>query len=168
MKNVKLALIVVIIYILQTVIVPDFNILGVAPNLSLVLICSISFLFGSYTGAIIGFFSGLLLDFNQGHTIGLYAFLFMYIGLILGQFNKRFFKDNYIVAVVFVGVATLFFELIIYIFRILVYEQTFDFGILLLNIMLMILVNVIASIIIYPILLKVNIGVELDRNIFGR
>ena len=53
-------------------------------------------------GAVIGFFSGILLDFNQGHTIGLYAFLLMYIGLILGQFNKRFFKDNYLILLIII------------------------------------------------------------------
>jgi len=30
------------------------------------------------------------------------------------------------------------------------------------------LVNMMASVIIYPILLKVHIGIEVDRNIFGR
>ena len=58
MNNIKLVLIIVITYVLQTIIVPDFNILGVSPNLSLVLVCSISFLFGSQTGAIVGIFSG--------------------------------------------------------------------------------------------------------------
>ena len=139
-----------------------------APNLSLVLICSISFLFGSYTGAIIGFFSGLLLDFNQGHTIGLYAFLFMYIGLILGQFNKRFFKDNYFIAIAITGVVTFIFESIVYFFGAFAYSQAFNFGNFMTNILLSMLVNVIASVLVYPIMLKINIGVELDRNIFGR
>ena len=74
MRNIKLALIIVIAYLLQTIIVPDFNILGVAPNLLLVVVCGISFLFGSTVGGVVGFFSGLLLDFNQGRAIGLYAF----------------------------------------------------------------------------------------------
>lgn len=168
MKNVKLALIVIIIYILQTVIAPDFNILGVAPNLSLVLVCSISFLFGSEIGAIVGFFSGLLLDFNQGHTIGLYAFLFMYIGLILGQFNKRFFKDNYFIAIAITGIVTLIFESIVYFFGAFAYSQAFNFGNFITNIGLSMLVNIIASVLVYPIMLKINIGVELDRKIFGR
>lgn len=168
MKNVKLALIIVIAYILQTVIVPDFNILGIAPNLLLVITCSLAFLFGGQTGFILGACSGLLLDFNQGHTIGLNAFLFMYIGLILGQFNKRFFKDNYIVAISFTGFITAIYETIIFIFGVFAYSQTFNFGNFITNVLLSMLVNVIASVIVYPIMLKINIGVELDRNIFGR
>lgn len=168
MKNVKLAFIIIIVYILQAVIIPDFNILGVAPNLSLVLVCSVAFLFGSQTGAIVGFFSGILLDFTQGHTLGLYAFLCMYIGLILGQFNKRFFKDNYLVAITFTGIATAVYETIVYIFGAFAYSQSFYFGNFIGNVLLSILVNVITSVIVYPIMLNINIGVELDRNIFGR
>ncbi len=168
MKNVKLILIVVIIYILQTVIIPDFNILGVAPNLVLVVVCGIAFLFGSAVGGYVGFASGLLLDFTQGRAIGLYALLCMHIGIILGQFNKRFFKDNYFVAIALTGATTVIYEILIYIFGAFMYSQAFNFGNFITNVLLSALTNVIASIILYPILLKINIGVELDRNIFGR
>ena len=168
MRNAKLALIIVAAYILQTVIIPDFCICGVAPNLMLVVICGISFLFGSTIGGAVGFFAGLLLDFNQGRAIGLSAFLCMYTGMILGQFNKRFFKDNYFVAIAFTGFVTAIYEISFYIFGSFVYSQSFYFGNFATNILLSVLVNVIATVITYPVLLKVNIGVELDRNIFGR
>ncbi len=168
MRNVKLVLIVIIAYVLQTVIVPDLNICGVAPNLLLVVVCSVSFLFGSTIGGTVGFFSGLLLDFNQGRAIGLYAFLCMYIGMALGQFNKRFFKDNYIVAIAITGVVTVFYEILVYIFGALVYFQEFDFFNFFTTVMLAALVNVIATIIVYPFILKINIGIELNKNIFGK
>lgn len=167
-RNFKLFVIVVIAYVLQTTIISDFNILGVAPNLFLVTTCGIAFLFGSTIGGVVGFIFGLLFDLTYGRAFGLYAFLGMHIGIILGQSNKRFFKDNYIVAVTFTGFATIVFETFIYIFAIFAYNQNFDFGAYFINIMLITLANVILSIIIYPILLKINIGVELDRNIFGR
>jgi len=168
MRNIKLVLIIVISYILQTIIIPDFNILGVSPNLLLVVVCGIAFLFGSTVGGTVGFFSGLLLDFNQGRAIGLYAFFCMYIGVILGQFNKRFFKDNYFVAIAFTGIATVIYDVLVYIFGAFVYDQMFNFGNFTTTVLLSALVNVITSVIAYPILLKINIGVELDRNIFGR
>jgi len=168
MRNLKLALIIVIAYVLQTVIIPDFDICGVAPNLVLVIVCGISFLFGSTVGGTVGFFSGILLDFNQGRAIGLYSFFCMYIGIILGHFNKRFFKDNYAVAIAFTGIATIIYESLIYIFGTFAYEQVFNFGNFAINILLSALVNVISSVIVYPILLRINIGVEIDRNIFGR
>lgn len=168
MRNIKLVLIIIVAYILQTTIIPDFNICGVAPNLLIVIVCGLAFLFGSTIGGAIGLASGLLLDFNQGRAIGLYAFFCMYIGIILGQFNKRFFKDNYLVAIVFTGIATLIYECFVYVFGAFSYDQIFVFGNFITNILLSVVVNMIASVIVYPILLKINIGVELDRNIFGR
>ena len=168
MKNVKLVLIVIIAYVLQTVIVPDLNICGVAPNLLLVVVCSVSFLFGSTVGGTVGFFSGLLLDINQGRAIGLYAFLCMYIGMALGQFNIRFFKDNYIVAIAITGLVTILYEILVYIFGALVYFQEFDFFRFFITLMLAALVNVITAVIVYPFILKINIGIELNKNIFGK
>jgi len=168
MRNVKLVLIVIIAYVLQTVIVPDLNICGVAPNLLLVVVCSISFLFGSTVGGTVGFFSGLLLDFNQGRAIGLYAFLCMYIGMALGQFNKRFFKDNYVVAVAITVLVTVFYETLVYIFGAFAYFQEFNFLNFFTTIMFAALVNVITAIIVYPFILKINIGIELNKNIFGK
>ena len=168
MRNIKLVLIIAIAYILQTVIMPDFSVCGIFPNLMLVVVCGISFLFGSTIGGAVGFSAGLLLDFNQGRAIGLYAFLCMYIGIILGQFNKRFFKDNYFVAIGFTGITTIVYEILVYIFGAFVYSQTFAFGSFITNILLSALVNIITSVVVYPILLKINIGVELDRNIFGK
>lgn len=168
MRNVKLMLIVFIAYILQTTIIADFNILGVAPNLILVIVCGISLLFGSTVGGIVGFIAGILLDFNQGRAIGLYAFLCMYMGIVLGQFNKRFFKDNYLVAVIFIGISTFVYETVVYLFGVVVYSQTFSLAGFISNVMLSVLCNLIMAVIVYPILLKINIGVELDKNIFGK
>lgn len=158
----------VVTYILQTSLIPELSVNGIYPNLFLVVTCGISFLFGSTVGAVNGFCLGLLSDFNQGRCIGLYAFLSMYIGMVLGQFNKRFFKDNYIVAIVFIGLATIFYEFAVYIFALFAYGQGFQLFPLLGKTLMTALLNMIASVIIYPILLKIHIGIEVDRNIFGR
>lgn len=168
MKRGLLAVIVVVTYILQTSLIPEFSVNGIYPNLFLVVTCGISFLFGSTVGAVNGFCLGLLSDFNQGRCVGLYAFLSMYIGMVLGQFNKRFFKDNYIVAIVFIGLATIFYEFAVYIFAMFAYGQEFQLFPLLGKTLMTALLNMIASVIIYPILLKFHIGIEVDRNIFGR
>lgn len=170
MRNIKLMFILIIAYVLQTVIIPDFNICGVAPNLMLVVVCSVAFLFGSTVGGTVGFFAGILLDVNQGRFIGLYAFLLMYIGMILGQFNKRFFKDNYFVAIAFTGITTAVYETLVYIFGAFAYLESFDFNFIEFstNILFSVLVNIITVSLVYPIMLKINIGVELNRKIFGR
>lgn len=161
-----LTIIVVITYIIQTTLIQNFNIMGIYPNLFLIVTCGIAFLFGSFSGGVTGLSLGLLNDFYQGRNIGLYAILGLYLGIILGQFNKRFFKDNYLVVLILIVLSTVFYELFIYLFGVIVYSQNFDFIRLIVKLFLITVTNVIAVTIIYPILLKVNLGFEIDRNIF--
>lgn len=167
MKGIKLFFIIVGVYLLQTVVVQEINFWGISPNLFLVVTCGISFLFGSTTGGVCGLIFGLLQDMNMGRAIGLNGFLFMHIGIIMGQFNKRFFKDNYVVALIFIALSTMVYELLVYIFGAFVYSQEFVFGILLVKLLIRAFLNMLAGLIIYPVLLKINIGVEVDRRIFG-
>lgn len=168
MKGIKLTLVVLVTYILQTTVIPDFKFWGISPNLFLIVTCGLSFLFGSNVGAISGLMFGLLQDMNAGRAIGLNAFIYMYIGMTMGQFNKRFFKDNYIVCLIFIIFSTVMYETVIYIFSAFAYGQEFVFSSFAVKILIISLVNAITSMIVYPILLKINIGVELERNIFGR
>ncbi len=167
MKGVKLFLIVFGVYLLQTIVMQEISFWGISPNLFLVVTCGISFLFGSTTGGVCGLVFGLLQDMNMGRAIGLNGFLFMHIGIIMGQFNKRFFKDNYIVSVIFIILATMMYELIVYIFGALAYTQNLVIGTVVMKILIASFANAITSIIVYPVLLKINIGVELERRIFG-
>ncbi len=167
MKGIKLFCIVVGVYLLQTVLVQEITFLGISPNLFLVVTCGISFLFGSTTGGVCGLIFGLLQDMNIGRMIGLNGFLFMHIGIIMGQFNKRFFKDNYVVAVIFIVLSTMVYELIVYILGAFIYSQDIMLGTLAVKILIRAFLNAITGIIVYPILLKINIGVEVDRRIFG-
>lgn len=167
MKGIKLFCIVVGVYLLQTVLIQEITFLGISPNLFLVVTCGISFLFGSTTGGVCGLIFGLLQDMNIGRMIGLNAFLLMHIGIIMGQFNKRFFKDNYVVAVIFIVLSTMVYELIVYILGAFIYSQDIMFGTLTVKILIRAFLNAITGIIVYPILLKINIGVEVDRRIFG-
>lgn len=166
MKYLTLTLTVIITYVLQTTIIQNFNIAGIYPNLALVVTCCIAFLFGSTSGSVVGFSLGILCDFYWGRTIGLYAMLGMYLGLVIGQFNKKFFKDNYLIVCMIMVISTVFFETIVYIFSALIYSQNIDLLRLLFKLFVAIVVNGIASIIIYPILMKINLTLEIDRSIF--
>lgn len=168
LKGIKLFFIILGVLLLQTVIIPDIKFWGITPNLFLITTCSLSFLFGSKTGGICGLIFGLFQDMNVGRAIGLNGFLYMYIGIIMGQFNKRFFKDNYIVSVIFIILASVVYETIVYTFGALAYSQGFEFSTFLIKILVICFANALTSIIVYPVLLRINIGVELHRRIFGR
>ena len=168
MRWVVISIIMFIGYILQTTIIPSFELWGVFPNLILVLICCFAFLGGSKDGIITGVSLGLLSDLAYGRAIGLYTLLGLYLGVFAGKFNKRFFKDNYLVALVFMIVCTFVYEGIIYIFSVLIYNGDFHVITAFVKIAIEAFLNAIVAVIVYPILLKLNLNFEVNRKIFGR
>jgi len=165
-KQIFLTIVILLTYILQITLVPEITVFGVSANLCLIVVCSISFLFGSTSGGIVGFFCGILIDFYYGRSIGLNALLYLYIGIVLGSFNKRIFKDNYLVILFFMIITTFLYEFILYIYGIFTYSQSINFLIFMKNVFIVVCINTILSFFIYPILLKLNLGLEIDRNIF--
>lgn len=168
MRWIVISIIMFIGYILQTTIIPSFELWGVFPNLILVLICCFSFLGGSRDGIITGVSLGLISDFACGRVIGLYTILGLYLGLFAGRFNKRFFKDNYLVALVFMIVCTFVYESVIYILSVFIYNRDFHVILAFIKIAIEAFLNAIIAVIIYPMLLKLNLNFEVNRKIFGR
>lgn len=166
MKQVIIGIILLITYLLQLTLVSELRILEIQANLILVVTCAMAFLFGAVEGSIIGIILGLLLDLYQGRNIGLSAFILFYIAIFIGGFNKKFFKDNYLVLLILTVFSTIIYEGIIYIFSIIAYSQNFMILVLLKNLIIGIVMNIVIGAIIYPILLKLNIGFEAHRNIF--
>lgn len=166
MKHAIIGIILVITYLLQLTFIPELRIFGVQANLILVVTCAIAFLFGSVDGSVVGILLGLLLDCYQGRNIGLSALIFFYIAIFVGDFNKKFFKDNYLILLVLTVFSTLIYETIIYVFSLFAYSQNLMILYLLKNLFLVTVMNILIGAIIYPILLKINIGFEAHRNIF--
>ena len=167
MKQIFIVMILIIVYVLQLTLISELRIFGVQANLLLVTTCAIAFLFGSVDGSIVGIVLGLLLDLYQGRNIGLSALVFFYLAIFIGSFNKKFFKDNYLILLILTIVATIIYETIIYLFAIFAYSQSFMILSLLRNLIISVVINIIMGAIIYPFLLKINIGFEAHRNIFN-
>lgn len=109
----KILLYIILIFTFVTAQVTLLNfvsIFGVTPNLVIILIVSISLLEGSTHGAMIGFFSGLCLDAVIGVSLGYKALIGMLLGLVLGNINKRLFKDNLFVMALCTFISTILFE----------------------------------------------------------
>lgn len=165
-KQFTIGIILLVAYVLQVTLLPEFKVLGIQANLLLVVTCAISFLFGVVDGSIVGVVLGILLDAYQGRNLGLSALIFFYIAIFIGRFNKKFFKDNYLILLVLTIAATLTYETVIYVFSIFAYSQRFMILSLIRNLSIGIVMNILVGAIIYPFLLKINIGFEAHRNIF--
>lgn len=95
-RKVVSILIVFIAFLLQTTSFQSLALANVVPNLLLIVTICYSYLRGRTSGILTGFFCGLLLDMVYGSVVGLYAFVFMTIGFIIGFCQKVYFTDSLI------------------------------------------------------------------------
>jgi len=115
-KYIILSVLLLVSTMLQTNIVGNIEIFGVEPNLFIIMITGFALLNGPFEGAIVGFIAGLIQDVIIGNSVGGFALLGMYLGMIIGISNKRFVKDSLIIAVPFVFISTILYEAVFYIF----------------------------------------------------
>ncbi len=109
----RIILYIILIFVFVTTQVTFINFVdffGVRPNLIILLIVSITLLEGRNHGSVVGFFSGLCIDAVVGVALGHQALVGMFLGLLLGNVNKRFFKENVFVMMVCTFFATVFYE----------------------------------------------------------
>ena len=109
------ALIIFVNFILQTTIFPLLAIRGIFPNTGLIIVTSYALLRGSKAGAIVGGFTGRLMDIFFSKMIGFYTILYLVIGLLFGRSQKTFYRENYLLPVIFCTVSTIIYQAVLYI-----------------------------------------------------
>lgn len=101
MKNAGVtALAVVILYALQTSLLPLIAYHGVTADLMLLFVTSTAFLKGARVGALSGFALGLLQDLASGTFLGMNAFTRLVLGFCVGKFSDQVFKEQFFLPVV--------------------------------------------------------------------
>lgn len=158
MKN-RIILYVILIFTFvtaQVTLLNSIKIFGVTPNLIIILIVSISLLEGRIHGSTVGFFTGLCLDAVIGLSLGFQALIGMLLGLLLGNVNKRFFKENIFVMAVCTFVSTILYESSIA-FSSYIYGVEIDFLPKFENIILPeAIINSIIGILLFSVIVRVN------------
>ncbi len=109
-KVIFYAILIFIFVTAQVTLLNKFSIFGVSPNLVIILIVSISLLKGKTDGAVVGFSAGLCMDAVIGVALGYHALVGMLLGLVLGNINKRLFKENILVMAFCTFLSTYIFE----------------------------------------------------------
>ncbi|NLH30794.1 MAG: rod shape-determining protein MreD [Firmicutes bacterium] len=100
-------IIIILALVIQTTVFAASSVFAVVPDLILVLVVLFSLINGPGFGAKFGFLAGLGLDLFVGQMIGLNAVTKMMIGAVVGLMALRFYKENYVVPLASVLVATL-------------------------------------------------------------
>lgn len=85
--------------IIQSSIFPFIEIVHVKPDSLLALVVSFTLLAGNPTGALVGFFGGLIQDILFGNNIGLNALQYMIVGYIIGTMYGKLYVGKFIIPI---------------------------------------------------------------------
>lgn len=140
--------------ILQTTITPHLKIMGVQPDLILILTVTYAFNEGAAHGSIIGFGGGLLEDLIIAQNVGLNTISKTIIGYIAGLIEKNIFIESMFLPIVIVFFASMI-DQIIYLILGFIFGYQIPFKSVFLKIILPSAVyNGIFSFFIYPVYRK--------------
>ena len=107
MKVVLNIFFIILLFVFQTTLLHSFTILGVRPDIVLILTIFISANLGEDRGAISGFTLGLIQDCLSSNLLGANAFSKGVIGFIFGNLRDKIFFENTISQLAFILLASL-------------------------------------------------------------
>ncbi len=149
-RGIITALMIFICFLLQCTVFRALAFGGIVPNL----------LRGEKTGLLIGFFCGLLVDIFFASVIGFYALLYMYIGYMNGKFAQIFYPQDIKLPVALILCSDFLYGIGCYVILFLL-RARFEFTYYLLHIILPEIVYTIAvTLLLYPLILWINTGLE--------
>lgn len=99
-------------FILQSTILQNFRIFGVAPNTAMVIVIIFTILFGTAEGLKAGGTAGIIQDLFLSQAVGLNIFIYLSLAIIIGLIEERLFKDNFLTPFILVMVSTLYYHLL--------------------------------------------------------
>ena len=116
MRVIVIGAVLVFGVLLETTMVSRIAVFGVTPNLMLSIIVSYSILRGDTEGAIAGFAGGLLKDVALGQSVGLFAMLGLLVGHFCGKPFRDFYRESFFLPMLSTGVMTVAYGLALYMF----------------------------------------------------
>ena len=163
MRILVTALIIIVNFILQTTLFPLLAIRGIFPNTALIIVTSYALLRGSKEGAMAGGFTGLLMDVFFSRMIGFYTLLYLAIGMLFGRSQRNFYRENYILPVIFCAASTIIYQAAIYITGFLFRGEGNLLHFLISILLPEIVYTAIVTILVYRVLFAVNEWLELKE-----
>ena len=165
LRKIIVAAFIMICFILQCSVFTSLAFAGIVPNLLIVLTSSFGFMRGEKEGLVIGFFCGLLNDIFFGGFLGFYALLMMYIGYLNGKFCKIFYPEDIKLPLALIVISDLSYGIICYVLTFML-RGRFHFSYYFPHIILPeVLYTILITLLLYPLILKVNEKLEKRENV---
>lgn len=155
----------IFIYLLQSLFFVNFTILGVKPNIFVILVLFIGLFMGRSRGIIYGIIYGILIDLWIGKNMGITSICLSIIGIIGGTFDKNFSKDSRIIVLCVGAFCTIIYEILVYIFQIIFLQVSIEIIPFTKILLIETIYNILIITIIYP--LMKNVGYEVESEIKG-
>lgn len=156
-------IIILIAFLLQTTVFQGLALADVVPNLVLAVTVTYAYLRGRTSGLIIGFFCGLMFDMAYGSVIGLYAFIFMTIGFVVGFCQKIYFTDSLILPAVLITGSDLVYGIYYYVTEFLM-RGKLNFGFYFLHVILPEMIyTALVGILVYRLLIALERFINRSR-----
>ena len=155
-QRILIAISIPFFFLLQSCVFTYMKLGNVIPNLLVLLVCVYGFFYDEKTGAICGFFAGLLMDIFFGDMLGLNALIIMFIGYINGGFSGLFYAEDIRLPMILITLSDISYGLMYYIFSFLM-RGKLGLGYYIMNIILPeVFYTLMVSLIIYPILVTID------------
>ena len=107
-------LLLVLLYAIQTSLLPRFSYNGISPDLMLLLIVSFSLLEGAKYGVLMALGAGILKGVASGAFFGIDAFSFIVIAFIIGQFYNQVYREaRFLPLVAASGATVLYYSMVV-------------------------------------------------------
>ena len=159
-RKIAVFLLILICFLLQSTVFQGLAFGGIVPNLLIILTSSFGFMRGEKEGLVIGFFCGLLCDICFGDAVGLQALILMYIGYLNGKFSGIFYPEDIKLPMALIIISDFSFGIVSYILMFLLRGRLHFVYYLRTIIIPETVYTTIVTLILYPMVLKINVGLE--------
>ena len=151
---------IILSFILQTTVFRYIDFGGIVPNLLIISTASFAFMRGDKSGAVIGLFCGILVDVFFGSYIGFYGLIYMYLGFLIGKFNKIFYPENILLPMALIISADFVYGFICYVL-LFMFRNKFNLGYYMTHVIVPeVVYTAIVAVFLYPVLIKMNTYLE--------
>ena len=151
MRHVLTGIFILVLTVLQTTVLRGIEIFHVIPNLLFIFVVCYSLLRGDYSALIVAAVCGLILDTIGGRAIGINTLLCTLAAYFCVAVSGNLFNNNSFVAMVFVLLLSLPYELMIYIFYFAIWGRGALGFALLHKLVPAVLYNFVMTFFVYPV-----------------
>lgn len=162
-RKIITACIIILCFLLQSTVFSWLQFASIRPNLMLILTSAIGFMRGKKAGMAAGFSCGLLMDVFWGNLLGFYALIFTVIGYMNGSFKRLFYDEDIKLPLVLIAGSELVYGVIVYTCLFMM-RGDFHFLYYLMHVIIPeLLYTILATIVLYQILLHINRKLEAEE-----